>query len=767
MGHSLMRGRRSNKQPFAMWWLHWLTIAFGVQIFLMPSADGRVTREPSVEPTTDPGWMEPDETEYESEDLEYETEVVGDLVNWRVSEEEDYLTEMMAPWHAMADQDNWGVTDEDYDTEVMADQGNRTLTEGADLPKLLDSIQPFNRSGQAEGDAEVMAEDDWTVTGEGGDLPTDDIKPLPKLQEEVDLPTLPEAIQLFQLESMNKLRQTIQSQEEAISEKQTRIEELGRALADKDLLIVSMTEEGRRQMAQCETEKTQLEAKFTAENVEEAEQCEAEKTQLKAEFANQILEKDTKCEEARVEIESQTTQESERMDTKLGQCESTIVYMGNVMLQNNQGMLEGQTLLESRANTIKESNKEIKRQRDGLLICETAANSTALQGETIASLRSALASALNFTELLSTKDLEQVQVEQWTKDLVESNNEKKQMIDDLNAILKKGNTIEDRMLEVAEGLANLTSIMDSATVNLNIVDQQADVIQNQAKSIAQLTPMLRHTSEDVVWYEKAGGPGVESLSSCSCLPRSADSNRPIPARIEYHCGELSNRTFSLPCSGGVCESEALPSCTELMEWEEESASSVTFQNCQETAFNGDTLFCSSNGGSNGTREVKIGSNTGGGVVEEVNVIPCLDCTDLLTWTAWGPCTVSDKRGAATRKLKCRQRGNDLNGFEEEKKGVVTSPDYPRSYPNNLRKTEKIRVEDGMVLTLEFTAFNTEGCCDKLTIRDEDGKTLMESRGGNDLPPTITSRTNVYLDFHTDYSASLSGWSVNFKATADT
>merc|ERR1711971_1471570 len=116
MGHSLMRGRRSNKQPFAMWWLHWLTIAFGVQIFLMPSADGRVTREPSVEPTTDPGWMEPDETEYESEDLEYETEVVGDLVNWR-------------------------VTDEDYDTEVMADQGNRTLTEGADLPKLLDSVQ--------------------------------------------------------------------------------------------------------------------------------------------------------------------------------------------------------------------------------------------------------------------------------------------------------------------------------------------------------------------------------------------------------------------------------------------------------------------------------------------------------------------------------------------------------------------------------------------------------------------------------------------------
>merc|ERR1719239_637074 len=292
------------------------------------------------------------------------------------------------------------------------------------------------------------------------------------------------------------------------------------------------------------------------------------------------------------------------METKLQQCESTVLYMGNVMLQNNQGTLEGQRLLESQANTIKEANKEIKRQRDGLLICEAAANSTAVQGETIASLRSALASALNFTELLSTKDLEQLQVEQWTKDLMESNIEKKQMIDDLNAILKKGNTIEDRMLEVAEGLANLTSIMESATVNLNIVDQQADLIQNQAKSIAQLTPLLRHTSEDVVWSEKteAGGTGVESVSSCSCLPRSTDSSKPTPAKIEYHCGNLSDRTFSLHCPDGVCKSEALPSCTEPIELEEHS---VTFtQSCQETVFKGATLFC----GKNGTKEVRLRSN---------------------------------------------------------------------------------------------------------------------------------------------------------------
>ena len=92
-----------------------------------------------------------------------------------------------------------------------------------------------------------------------------------------------------------------------------------------------------------------------------------------------------------------------------------------------------------------------------------------------------------------------------------------------------------------------------------------------------------------------------------------------------------------------------------MEWE--GFATTTLQNCQETAFNGDTLWCSN--GSNGTREMKMSSSIGGGVLEEVTVIPCLDCTDLLTWTDWGPCT----EGFAQR---CRQRGNDMDGFEKER-----------------------------------------------------------------------------------------------------
>ena len=392
------------------------------------------------------------------------------------------------------------------------------------------------------------------ITGEV-DLPplTDDIQPLLITGQAEDLPTLPEAIQLFQLESMNNLRQTIQSQEGVIRGQVTRIAELEGILEDKELLIVSMTAEGRREKALCETEKEESDAEISECQAEktrvreefaakEKERCEAEKTQLREEFSSQILEKETKCEEARIEIENQTTQDLERMGTKLQHCKSTIIYMGSVMLQNNQGMLEGQRLLESQAKTIKEANEEIKRQRDGLLICEAAANSTVLQAETISLLRSSINSTLNLPRL-STSDLEQLDVAPWMLEIVGSHNKQTKTIEDLNAVLEKGNIIEERMFEVAEGLTNLTSIMESATVNLNIVDQQAHVIQNQAKSIAQLTPLLRHTSKDVVWYEKTGAGGTEvgSVSSCSCLPRSPDSTRPSPARIEYHCGDLSDR----------------------------------------------------------------------------------------------------------------------------------------------------------------------------------------------------------------------------------
>ena len=94
-----------------------------------------------------------------------------------------------------------------------------------------------------------------------------------------------------------------------------------------------------------------------------------------------------------------------------------------------------------------------------------------------------------------------------------------------------------------------------------------------------------------------------------------------------------------------------------MEWEEPAI--ISTHQCQEILFNNNTLFC----GKHGTKKVTRRGNVGGGVMEEATVIPCMDCDDLLAWSAWGPCM---DQGHVIEGMKCRQRGNNMLGLEEEK-----------------------------------------------------------------------------------------------------
>ena len=101
-------------------------------------------------------------------------------------------------------------------------------------------------------------------------------------------------------------------------------------------------------------------------------------------------------------------------------------------------------------------------------------------------------------------------------------------------------------------------------------------------------------------------------------------------------------------------------------------------------------------------------------------------------------------------------------------GVVTSPNYPGNYPNNLEKTQTIQVEQGLIISLQFTAFDIgwySSCADDhLTITDGDGTTLMEKRCGSSLPAAIRSKSNIVkLLFITDGEYSDSGWSVSWSA----
>ena len=101
-------------------------------------------------------------------------------------------------------------------------------------------------------------------------------------------------------------------------------------------------------------------------------------------------------------------------------------------------------------------------------------------------------------------------------------------------------------------------------------------------------------------------------------------------------------------------------------------------------------------------------------------------------------------------------------------GVVTSPNYPDNYPNNLERTYTIQVGEGLIISLQFTAFDiqSDSTCDydHLTIIDLDGTTLMEKSCGSSLPAAITSRTNtVRLVFSTDRWGKESGFSLSWTA----
>ena len=99
-------------------------------------------------------------------------------------------------------------------------------------------------------------------------------------------------------------------------------------------------------------------------------------------------------------------------------------------------------------------------------------------------------------------------------------------------------------------------------------------------------------------------------------------------------------------------------------------------------------------------------------------------------------------------------------------GNVMSSNYPNNYWHYF---DKIRVEEGLVVAIEFTAFDLESdstCSyDHLTIKNGDGTTLMEKTCGSSLPAAVTSKSNVVMIyFHSnDDGFSFSGWRLTWRA----
>jgi len=99
---------------------------------------------------------------------------------------------------------------------------------------------------------------------------------------------------------------------------------------------------------------------------------------------------------------------------------------------------------------------------------------------------------------------------------------------------------------------------------------------------------------------------------------------------------------------------------------------------------------------------------------------------------------------------------------------IISPNYPENYPNKNDTKYSISVEEGHVVSLQFTAFNIEfeSTCsyDWVQVLDGDGTMLLKKSCGNEIPDKIESRTNkIVIKFHSDDSKTYSGFKAEYEA----
>ena len=116
------------------------------------------------------------------------------------------------------------------------------------------------------------------------------------------------------------------------------------------------------------------------------------------------------------------------------------------------------------------------------------------------------------------------------------------------------------------------------------------------------------------------------------------------------------------------------------------------------------------------------------------------------------------------------------GDEESmpKSGVLTSPNYPKSYPNNHDSTQTIKVAAGKTIRYNFTDFKTERNYDYVQLVGDDGIDLTYLLSGKCCGPRSSamskseweqlatsgfySKSNImHVKFHTDSSGQSSGW----------
>ena len=105
-------------------------------------------------------------------------------------------------------------------------------------------------------------------------------------------------------------------------------------------------------------------------------------------------------------------------------------------------------------------------------------------------------------------------------------------------------------------------------------------------------------------------------------------------------------------------------------------------------------------------------------------------------------------------------------------GLVTSPNYPLSYPDHLNCQLRIQAPEGNVISLfpysiDTEIFRTGACIDKIKLYDgadpiTSGRLSNQTFCGTTLPPSFVSSTKDFvLTFTSDYGTTHPGFAFTY------
>lgn len=100
--------------------------------------------------------------------------------------------------------------------------------------------------------------------------------------------------------------------------------------------------------------------------------------------------------------------------------------------------------------------------------------------------------------------------------------------------------------------------------------------------------------------------------------------------------------------------------------------------------------------------------------------------------------------------------------------MIYSPGFPNGYPSDTNITYVIRAEDGLVLLVNFTSFQTEFLFDTVTVGDGDDPydedSVLAKVAGLEIPGDVVSNSSqVWIRFVSDSSGNYPGFVANITA----